>query len=330
MVKSKITKEDEQKAQNYTEAYNLLVKGMEIVRAFMDSSAARRNPIVKSRIERVYILLKNDFLSICNKYPDFDDWKENIFRSIPRLGGSYTVDYIQDWAEGQLLIPEEYGGYDYRKYGGSHAYEDELAMIAEKIFVLNPGIKDIDKVPIGYDCHKSYDEANDVLKDIEAAEELEKHKISEYTFDWNEKNGKILINGVYEIMRTNLNSGSNTQAIMEQLAKARKANMGKQSVEFEVELKKSKSKKETLSHIISAELKMKGPLKPIFFKGTEDNTLRFRSPVAKEIVEDERIEGIADLDLAIMRAKIKAGEIPLKRTDKATKKSDETEKGDKK
>lgn len=330
MVKSKITEEDKQKAQDYAEAHNLLVKGMKILGAFMNSSAARRNPIVKSRIERAYILLKNDFLNICDKYPDFDNWKENIFRSIPRLGGAYTVEYIQDWAEGQLIIPEEFGGYDPRKYGGSHAYEDELAMIAEKIFILNPDIKDIDKVPVGYDYHKSHDEANDVLKDIEAAEELEKHKISEYTFDWNEKNGKILINGVYEIMRTNLNSGSNTQAIMEQLAKARKADAGKQSVEFEVELKKSKSKKETLSHIISAELKMKGPLKPIFFKGTEDNTLRFRSPVAKEVVENERIEGIADLDLAIVRAKIKAGEIPLKTKDETAKEPTEVEKGNKK
>lgn len=323
MVENKTTEDNEQKAQDYAEAYNLLVKGMEILGAFMGSPAARQNPIVKSRIERAYILLKNDFLNICSKYPDFDNWKENIFRAIPRLGGSYTVDYIQEWAEGEPMGPE-----DPRKYGGSHAYEDELAMIAEKIFILNPDIKDIDRVPVRC-AYRSFSEADDVLKDIEAAEELKKHKITEYTLDWNEKNGKILVNGAYEVMRTNINSGSNTQAIMEQLAKARKTNPKEQSVELEVKLKKSQSKKETLSHIISAELKMQGALKPIFFKGTEDSTLRFRSPVSREVVENERVAGLTDLDLAIMRAKIKAGEVPLKAKDEATKEPSEAEKDEK-
>lgn len=312
MAKTESIDEDRQKAQDYTEAYNLLVKGMEILGVFMNSPEVRQNPIVKSRLERAYILLKNDFLSICDKYPDFDDWKENIFRSIPRLGGSYTVDYIQDWAEGEPILPEEFGGGDPRKYGGSHSYEDEKAMIAEKIFSTNPNIKDINKVPIGCKYHSSYDEAEDTLQDAEAAEELARNEITEYTFDWNEKNGKIFINGAYEIMRTKPKSGSNTQILMEQLTERRKLDNKRQSVEFEVKLKKSSSKKETLSHIISAELKMKGALKPLFFKGTEDNTLRFRSPVSKDTVKNERIEGMKELDLAIMRAKIQAGQIPLR------------------
>ena len=295
----KIEEENQKKAQEYLEAYNLLNKGMDILGAFMRSPAARENPIAKMRLERAYILLKNDFLGICSKYPDFDNWKENIFRAIPRLGGSYTVDYIQEWAEGEPMMPG-----DPRRYGGSHAYEDELAMMAEKIYTLNPAIKDVDRMPKECIYCKSYNEAEDALKDAEAAEELANSKIKEYTFDWDSKSGKIIINGAYEVMRTKPGSGSDTQKIMEQLAKKR---IGKTSVEFEPELKPSSNKKRTLSHIISAELKMKGALKSIFFKGTEDKTLHFRSPVSKDIVKKERIADVDELDLAIMREKIRIG-----------------------
>ncbi|MBR2998432.1 hypothetical protein IKF34_01480 [Candidatus Saccharibacteria bacterium] len=302
MTKVKTSREEKQKAQDYIEAYNLLAKGMEVLGVFVSYPAIRENPIVKGRLERAYILLKNDFFSICDRYPGFDDWKENIFRAIPRLGGSYTVDYIQEWVEGEYIMPEE----DPRRYGGSHAYEDELAMISEQIYTVDPDKKDIDKMPKDCVYHKSYNEANEALMDAEAAKELSWNKIEEYTFDWDDKNGKITINGVYKVMKTKPGSGSDTQKIMEQLAKER---AGKTSVEFEPKLKISSNKKRTLSHIISAELKMAGALKPIFFKGTEDKTLRFRSPVSRETVENERIEGVGELDLAIMRAKISAGEI---------------------
>ena len=304
MANNKNEERSEKIAQEYVAGRNLLVKGMELLGAFANSNALAQNSVAEQHVKRAYILLRNDFLSICEKYPDFDDWSENIFREIPRLGGSYNADYISDWAAGEFAFDENGVPIDPRRFGGSRAYEDEIVMIEDKIFTIDPDLKDIDTMPDNSIYKKSYIEAEDALKDVEAAQRLENEGgIKEYTLDWDTKTGKVMVNGSLKIAKTELGSTSSTNAIMKQLTEARK---GKKVIEFEPKLRHGE--KRSVSHLLNVDLHITPTLKAIFFKGTEGKTIKFRSPVDREVVEAENITGLESLDLEIMRSKIDIGD----------------------
>ena len=303
MTSNKDEEQSRRIAQEYIAARNLLVKGMELLGAFANSDALSHNSVAEQHVKRAYILVKQKFLSICEKYPDFDSWKENIFRGIPRLGGSYDADYIADWLAGDFEFDENGQPIDFRRFGGSHAYDDEIEMIAEEIYTLAPDLKDIDTMPDNSPYKKVYDEAEDALKDAKAAQRLEDiGGIKEYTLDWDTKTGKVMVNGAFKVAKTELGSTSSTNAIMKQLTEARK---GKKVVEFEPKLRHGE--KRSVSHLLNVDLHINPTLKAIFFKGTEGKTIKFRSPVDRKTIEAEGIDGLDKLDLDIMRAKIDAG-----------------------
>jgi len=284
--------EENQKAQDYLEAYHLLIRGMDLIGAFMHATNKARKSTAGKQLERAYVLLRRDFLSMYDKHPELGDKKTSVLNVIPRLGGAYTPEYITEWAEG-CMEPDEYGNLPPYRYGGNHSYEDELATISEKAYLV--GIEDIEKKPKNMQYQESYSLAQDAIRDIKAAD------IDEYTLTWDEDNGRVLLNGVCVLSHTYLESGSSTTAFMQEIKKQQ--DEGKNNFSFTFSPSGSRSTAQTIS-----DLGINPLLRDIFFlKDTKGNYVHFRSPVKREKLLLEGVDTnklCEQVDLRIVESKL--------------------------
>lgn len=285
-------------AQEYVEIYHILVRGMEMIGIFMNSAEDARKSSAGKQLERAYVLLRRDYLKIRGKHPELGDIKNSVLSVIPRLGGAYTAEYILSWAEGSME-PDENGEFPEHRYGGKHSFEDELAYISEKAYLL--GVEDIEKEPKNMASKQSYDLAYEAIKGMKA------RNINEYTLNWDEITGEVLVNGTYKLKNTYNNSGSNTAALMKKINEIRNANKGNGDIEFDFE----PNGRRTTAQILT-DLGITPILRKVFFpKGTRGNHIRFRSPVKRRLLE---IEGLdleklyKEVDLKIIESQIRKEE----------------------
>ena len=240
-----------QTSQDYAELYHLLVRGMEIIGAFMNSTKEARKSFAGKQLERSYVLIRRDFLELRSSHPELGDMKHSVFSIISGLGGAYTAEFITEWAEGSME-PDEFGNLPQYPYGGNHMYEDELASIAEKAYLA--GIEDIDAEAKRIKHQSTYNLAYEAIKAIKAM------SINEYTLTWDEDSGEILVNGVWRLKTTYTESGSQTVELMKQI-KAELDNTKSTEVEFDFEPNGTRTAAQTI-----IDLGITPTLKKIFFR----------------------------------------------------------------
>lgn len=293
MTKKSTKRENDQKAKDLVEAWNLLKCGRDILLANLDLGWESPDNREANKLNRVYILAKRDFNTILRKYPEIEE-ANGLFNSIVSLT-AFDNDYMLQWHKGNPIDPTiEYGISDF--YGGLDYCRSELSHIEEEAILA--GAESLE-MPENANYRGTYDAAISVLEDADAAKKLLNGEIGEYSLTWDNMSGRVMVNDVYEVAKTQVDSNSIPNNLMRIIHKHQEE--GKRQFTFDFE---PIGKKRKTSQIINEDLHITPLMRTIFFPGSWGKKVCFRSPVSREEVlkSNPDINELYKFDLALVKA----------------------------
>lgn len=270
----------DERQQTYLELYFLAKLGFEVFTTYFHTE--RLNKKFKEKLERLYVLMWNEYQSIIKTYPKAKQ-EAVVFEHYDNLPG-VNWEIAQDWLIGGPLDPEGGGPI----IGAEDYHKDALGRIQGWYYTVGGRDMELAKTSkIWSLC----EEAQEALELSKAVQKLNDNFIPEYTLDWNNISYEITVNGVYHLATTR--DGSASTKIMTEVMKY-KGDNGKTA--FTVNLGATKR---PLWQVLNSDLHIDPLLRQIFFKGSGSDKLCFRSAVTKQQLLDEGID-TSDLDVKLI------------------------------
>lgn len=272
-----------ERQQAYLDLYYLVKLGFEIFTTYFHTE--HLNKTFKERLERLYVLMWNEYRSIIDAHPKAKQ-DAVIFEHYDNLPG-VNWGLAQDWLIGEPLDPE-YGG---PLLGAEDYNNDALGRIQKWYYTVGGIDMELQKTSkIWSLC----EDAREALELAKAVRKLNDNFVPEYTLEWDDVDYKVIINGTYHLTTTK--DGSASSKIMSEAMK-HKGDDGKTA--FTVDIGATKR---PVSQVLNSDLHIDPLLRQIFFKGSGPDKLRFRSSVTRQQLVDEGIKPLelSDLDVKLV------------------------------
>lgn len=263
------------------ELYNVVDLGFKIFAIYY--RVEHLDAALKERLERDYALLWGKYQKIIGTDETLVN-QDYVFETYDNLPG-VNWEIAQEW----LIGEPAYGLNGGPMIGAADNHKAALGSLQTRCYVAGRKTTELAK---GSEAEKLCTEAKEALELAETSATLNANYIPEYTLEWDEVDYEVKVNGIYHIAKTK--DGSASSKLMAEIM-AHKGDGGK--TPFTPNFGKTKR---PLSQIMNGDLHIDPLLRKIFFKGSNGNTLRFRSPVSQEQLATEGINTF-DLDVKLIQ-----------------------------
>ncbi len=273
----------------HLDLYNSLDAGWKVVTAYAgicESSIDRR---IVENVQFIYSWLRRLFIEVRDSSPNLAKYgKHSTFDRFPFLT-AVTREDLEDWFASETvdIDPAE----NVHIITAEQQYDAEMTLLRDEM-MMRGGIKTFE-LPKGSKIQEAYDAAMLIATNVRNARRLMTEEIVEYSLSYDDKAGRLLINGKYELATPSRETaaGDVAKAIVEHATLT-----GEPS--FVPNYRKTS---QSLGTIINQRLNISGVVKDIFLKGTKRNVLCSRSPVSRKTLLSEGID-LFELDLDLLRA----------------------------
>lgn len=292
-VKAKLTNKERQRL--CTELYYLIDLSFQIFKIYPRTE--HLNQTFRERLERLYALMRAEYYTIVKICPEIKQ-SAVVFEKYSSLFGA-NWELAQEWLIGEPIDPN--GSFNLMS-GAEDDHKSALGVIKSQYYLA--GGKSM-QLPKNSKIKSLYQEAQEALDFAKYVQVLNDKFIPKYTLEWNDKDYKLMINGVYCLATTK--EGSRGTKIMAEIMKHK--NDDGTVATFTVDIGASSR---PVSQIMNSDLHIDRLIRRIFFDGSRANTICFRSPVTKDQLNSEGVD-TSDLDIKLVASGEKAQPKPKPR-----------------
>ena len=273
----------------HLDLYNLLDAGWKVVSTYAGICESGIDRRIVENVQFIYSWLRKLFVEVRDSSSSLAKYgKHSTFERFPFLT-AVTRDELEDWFTSETvdIDPAE----NVHIVTAEQRYDAEMTVLRDEMMVRG-GVKTFE-LPKGSKVQEAYDAAMLVSTNVRNARRLMSEEIAEYSLSYDDKAGRLLINGKYELATPSKETaaGDVAKEIIEHATPT-----GEPSF-----IPCYRKTSQSLGTIINQRLNISGVIKDIFLKGTKRNVLHSRSPISRKTLLDEGID-LFELDLDLLRA----------------------------